>query len=459
MLKNKKTTVVLLGVLLVAVIITVGITYALWQITLQQETTNVITTGCFKVTLEEGDAITLNNAFPITDEEGKELTPYTFTIKNSCNEKASYVINLETISTGDKILSDEYVKASLKNNEKELFLSTLNSTNENVEKVIESSLKAYKLTTGVLNANEEKTFELRLWMDENTPTVDDAMNANYMGKITISSSYVTPPNTKNMMVPYSAKQFCDSGGCEYINLTYTLNRTYEVNKVIYESSKYTHDNIEASVDFSVNQDGSVMGYYVKENGEYPTYTLYIQAEGKIKINPIASYFATYQEVYGLENVDTSEVVDMSSMFLNMKSITDLDVSNFDTSNVTDMSNMFSRLSNLTSLDISHFDTSNVINMYSMFSGLSSLTSLDISKFDTSNVYSMDYMFSNSDKLTTTINIKNPNLVNYIKMFSGAATKDGAQITVNYTTETSGLVDRMIATKSENSNVVKGSLIS
>jgi len=234
----KKKTGLLLGILLVAITITVGVTYALWQVTLQQSSSNVITTGCFNVTLEEGDAITLNNAYPITDEEGKELTPFTFTIKNSCNEKASYVINLETISTGDKILSDEYVKASLKNNEKELFLSTLNSTNENVEKVVESSLKAYKLTTGVLNASEEKTFELRLWMDENTPTVDDAMNANYMGKITISSSYKSVTGLENVMLAmdlgFIENTCAPSEGCGniYVNNLYTQNQKYVVKKVI-----------------------------------------------------------------------------------------------------------------------------------------------------------------------------------------------------------------------------------
>jgi len=161
------------------------------------------------------------------------------------------------------------------------------------------------------------------------------------------------------------------------------------------------ENAEEIVDFSVSQDGTVLGYYVKDNleSESSTYTLYIQAEGKIKINPIASYFATYQEVYGLENVDTSEVVDMSSMFLNMKSMTDLDVSNFDTSNVTDMSNMFSRLSNLTSLDISHFDTRNVTNMMWMFNGMRSLTSLDLSNFDTTNVTNMRHMFNGMYSLT------------------------------------------------------------
>jgi hypothetical protein len=45
------------------------------------------------------------------------------------------------------------------------------------------------------------------------------------------------------------------------------------------------------------------------------------------------------------------------------------------------------------------------------------------------------------------------------MFGNAATVSGAKITVDYTSETSDLVDSMIATKSTNSNVVKGSLIS
>ena len=41
------------------------------------------------------------------------------------------------------------------------------------------------------------------------------------------------------------------------------------------------------------------------------------------------------------------------------------------------------------------------------------------------------------------------------MFTNAATSTNAKITVNYTTDTSLLVDEMIKTKSTNSNVVKG----
>ena len=41
------------------------------------------------------------------------------------------------------------------------------------------------------------------------------------------------------------------------------------------------------------------------------------------------------------------------------------------------------------------------------------------------------------------------------MFNSAATASGAKITVNYTSSASTIVDSMIATKSSNSNVVKG----
>ena len=55
-------------------------------------------------------------------------------------------------------------------------------------------------------------------------------------------------------------------------------------------------------------------------------------------------------------------------------------------------------------------------------------------------------------------IKNPNISNYSGMFSSVAIQPGSKITVNYTSETEALVDQMIATKSPESNVVKGKLV-
>ena len=95
----------------------------------------------------------------------------------------------------------------------------------------------------------------------------------------------------------------------------------------------------------------------------------------------------------------------------------------------------------------------------MFKGCSALENLDLSSFDTSSVTNTEYMFNGCSQLTTTITITNPNLTGYNAMFTDASTIEGTNITVNYIESTSNLVDLLIATKSSNSNVVKGTLVS
>ncbi len=80
----------------------------------------------------------------------------------------------------------------------------------------------------------------------------------------------------------------------------------------------------------------------------------------------------------------------------------------------------------------------------------------MSNFNTSNVTDMSGIFNGCSKLNTTITITGTKCNNYSGMFSDAATEDGSQIVVKYTFEASDLVDKMIATKSDNSNVIKAS---
>lgn len=104
-------------------------------------------------------------------------------------------------------------------------------------------------------------------------------------------------------------------------------------------------------------------------------------------------------IEGMENLNTSEVTDMSEMFCGCSALSGLDVSHFNTSKVTDMAYLFCRCERLTSLDVSHFDTSTVTNMMNMFSGCRNLGSLDVSNFDTGNVTNMGYMFEECGQLT------------------------------------------------------------
>lgn len=112
-----------------------------------------------------------------------------------------------------------------------------------------------------------------------------------------------------------------------------------------------------------------------------------------------SYCSDLTSISGMENLNTSNVKDMSNMFSGCESLEELDLSGFNTSNVKDMSYMFSGCKSLEELDLSSFNTSNVTNMAAMFKSCSSLTSINLSSFNTENVTYMNKMFNECSNLT------------------------------------------------------------
>lgn len=102
----------------------------------------------------------------------------------------------------------------------------------------------------------------------------------------------------------------------------------------------------------------------------------------------------------------------------------------------------------------------------MFSDFGNLLGISIANdsFDTSKVTNYNYIFKNTQGVAATLTIRSedPSNVTCIGMFNNAAlttANTGVNITLNYTSATSSLVDKMIATKSTNSVVTKGSLVS
>lgn len=50
-MENKKG--VIIAIMIALAVVLVGTSYALWQITLTQESTNVVTTGCFNIEFKD----------------------------------------------------------------------------------------------------------------------------------------------------------------------------------------------------------------------------------------------------------------------------------------------------------------------------------------------------------------------------------------------------------------------
>ena len=183
----------------------------------------------------------------------------------------------------------------------------------------------------------------------------------------------------------------------------------------YDHTPYVIVNGTTMTFYHDGQRGSRSGktYSLNEGDEYPGWyyddiywsiTKVVFDESFADVRPTTTFAWFGGMVYltainGMENLNTSEVTNMTHMFNGCYSLTSLDLTGFDTSKVTYMGGMFQDCSSLTSLDLSNFDTHNVTRMFGMFWECSSLTGLDLSNFNTQNVTRMEYMFCGCSSLT------------------------------------------------------------
>ena len=129
-------------------------------------------------------------------------------------------------------------------------------------------------------------------------------------------------------------------------------------------------------------------------------------------------FTNVIEIYGIEDIDTSNATDMKFLF-NQTKIKELNLPKWDVRKVTTMHRMVETLNDLTSVNLNGWVTSACTDMSFLFTSCESLTSIDISSFDTSNVTTMNSMFQYNPKLTDIkFNFRTPNLTNMGTMFDG-----------------------------------------
>ncbi len=180
-MKKKKVLIIVISIVLILSII--GISYAIWTLNLSQKGFNKIAGSCFSLSLtNEKNNINLVNAYPITNEEGKKLTPYSFTITNTCDLFASYTVNLEILE--NNTLPIKYI-SSMINNESVIKLSEL----EDAKTTINGSVTSKILAKGSLGSGDSVDYNLRLWMSEDvTPEDTDAMNKNFKSKVVVTAS-------------------------------------------------------------------------------------------------------------------------------------------------------------------------------------------------------------------------------------------------------------------------------
>lgn len=241
-------------------LITISLSYAYWQFNKVQNDLNIAGTNCFSLTYTDNtDSLILDNIVPTEDEEGLKEKGYSFTIKNTCNTIATYEVNLEDIlaSSNIKHMPNKYIKVSLNDSTPKVL-----NTYEEVKTTISNATNSFKLTSGSLKPDEEATYELKLWMDIETPAIDEVMSATFESKITVNTSYIEEENLVNDITIVATSQNEDYSKEKE---TFTIDITSNNKNIIeYSFDKKIWTSVTPTKTLTIEKE------YTKE-GSYPIY--------------------------------------------------------------------------------------------------------------------------------------------------------------------------------------------
>ncbi len=176
--KNNKLLLVMLFAL---VIVLIALAVSIFSYSRAGTVGNKVTVGKLELTLTEGNAITLTDTYPMTDDDGKKLSGFTFSLKNTGTSNASYSIYLDDVSvdSGDTRLADKNIRCMLTKN-------TVVGTVKNLSDLVVNSKKV--IDSGTINSNTTISYNFKLWVSGTAE--GDVSGQTWKGKLRITGEQV-----------------------------------------------------------------------------------------------------------------------------------------------------------------------------------------------------------------------------------------------------------------------------
>ena len=129
-------------------------------------------------------------------------------IKNICEKSAEYDVNIETLSTST--LSEDYLRIKLDDDNSYILGTTpINDSSTYINDNVKGSRT---IASNLLLKNESKTYNLRMWIDEDS-TVEQSADKYYASKVVVIAKLrKNPYNTitlhTNGGLPYHMQVIC-----------------------------------------------------------------------------------------------------------------------------------------------------------------------------------------------------------------------------------------------------------
>ena len=195
--------------IMLSIVLLMGTSYALLRSSHQGTNTYTMNVGTLAVTFvdSETNALTLENAYPMTDDEGmSETKELTFTVKNTGTVTAKYSVYIEETSTTPEF------KSVIR------FISNKNNTGYNSPKTLASD--NYIDKDSYLETSKTATYKVKAWMA-------DAADSTYMNKtftarvvVTGEQTSINPEYIRNVIKSKqtsTCKTYVDEDGITYVS--------------------------------------------------------------------------------------------------------------------------------------------------------------------------------------------------------------------------------------------------
>ena len=151
---------------------------------------NVITVGDLDISYVDrgdgyGDVLSLNGAYPMSDTDGRELTPYRFNVENTSSMPIDYkikILNDDSIIDLDgcrnNLLDPKYIKVQFDNNQPVLLSS------------LESSGYTIYSDTGLIGQSSD-IHNIRIWITDTISgngNLNEVLGKHFHGKVVVETS-------------------------------------------------------------------------------------------------------------------------------------------------------------------------------------------------------------------------------------------------------------------------------
>ena len=191
---KKKENIVIIVILVVMILAIIGVSYAAFNFSQAGNTPNKITTGSITMTYTESDnTISLSNALPTTDATGttrlKEGEYFDFTVSSEIvgDVNINYEISSKEVGKGtiDGSNIKLYLTELVDGEEQSLMSPEVYNEETNSNEYTGRPAGEMSLYTSSMNASEEHTFRLRMYVTEEYNPQGDGGNLTFAVKVNV----------------------------------------------------------------------------------------------------------------------------------------------------------------------------------------------------------------------------------------------------------------------------------